>query len=92
MPVPVKIDTGSDWTMMPTRDCRSCFKYNFWELCSIIYNATDEAHSCGDGFDPSPAYATLIAQGGKMTYGSTKLNGKIWQDTICVGYYCAIDF
>jgi hypothetical protein len=91
MPVPVKIDTGSSWTMMPTRDCISCFKYNL-EQCGTIYKEPDEDHSCGDGFDPSPAYATLVAQGAKMTYGSTKLNGKIWQDTICVGYYCVIDF
>ena len=59
MPVPVSIDTDSGWTMMPTRDCRTCFRYES-EHCKTIYNATDEAHSCGDGFDPSPAFATLL--------------------------------
>jgi|688.fasta_scaffold2057792_2 hypothetical protein len=59
MPVPVKIDTDVNWTMMPTRDCRTCFRYES-EHCKTIYNANDEAHSCGDGFDPSPAFATLL--------------------------------
>ncbi len=61
MPVPVRIDTGAGWTMMPTRDCRSCFRNNF-ERCKKVYNANDEAHSCGDGFDPSPAFAFLLTE------------------------------
>ena len=60
MPVPVRIDTGSGWTMMPTRDCRSC-DISYKGSCKKIYNSTDEAHSCGDGFDPSPAFATLVS-------------------------------
>ena len=91
MPVPVKIDTDVNWTMMPTRDCISCFKYDS-EKCGTIYNEPDKDHSCGEGFDPSPAYATLVTKGVQRTYGSTKLNGKIWHDTMCVGYNCLIDF
>jgi hypothetical protein len=91
MPVPLKVDSGQDWTMIPTRDCKTCSKYAE-EKCDKIFDSSDSKHSCGDGYDPSEEFATLIKKGVHRVYGTTNLTGKVWENTLCLSKYCVIDF
>jgi hypothetical protein len=71
LPVPVKIDSGSDWTMLPTRDCFSCTK-QLDIFCRIEFILlAGEFKSCGDGYDPSEAFARVSKNNVQVTYGST---------------------
>jgi hypothetical protein len=91
MPFQLKIDTAHDWTMIPTRNCRTCNKFSEG-YCRDAFKSSDEKYSCGDGFDPSEAFATLLDTGIHTVYGTTNLTGKVWADSLCFSDLCVVDF
>jgi|LakMenEpi03Aug12_release.lakeMendotaPanAssembly.Ray.scaffolds.fasta_scaffold832743_1 hypothetical protein len=91
MPFKLKIDSGFYWTMIPTRDCRTCNKFSEG-YCREAFKSSDEKYSCGEGYDPSEAFATLIDSVIHGLYGTTNLTGKVWVGTLCSNDLCVVDF